>query len=869
MWRSLEHVDDAERFGGKAANLGALLRAGVPVPSGWALEDEALRQVWRQNGLEHWVEAQRVDDAWSVEGLERLSAQVERRLMGASLPVRLEAWLETLGAESTMWIVRSSGVGEDGQQASFAGQLTSVLNVRGGAALKDAVRRCWASAWSVAALSYQAMRGVSLRGVGVVIQPMIEPLWAGVFFTQAPDRVDGALIEYVRGHAEALVQGEVTPQRVAWQVGQVPEWGELPGGYGRQLLELGERACALFEGPQDLEWVVAQDERVYLVQARPITVGVKRDEDRRLEGLARGGRELVWSNANMVENYPDPICPLLYSVARRGYTHYFRSLGVAFGVSEGRIKAVEGPLGQIVGVHRGHLYYTLSHVHECLRAAPFGDWLSASWDGFIGVEQGVEDRPALMMASAVELVRMVGRVAQQLATLESQVSRFEARVDAFAAAVPVDGLSERRMDELVGAVRAFMEVREHGWVEASLADAATTMALALLRAVVARGGFDEPQQVVSLMLDGVEGLVSAGAIHGMWSLSRLAAADAELGEALTQGRYEEALALMRGGRCPVFCRSFEAYLKDWGFRSGKELMLTEPGLEEQPEVLLMMIARFMTLQGQDPAQVEREQATRRHEAMMRLEAQVSARGVMWRPWLLALKGARAGAQRAIGLRERARLKQALLYYRFRRVVLELGERWSSAGLLDAPARVFDLSVEEILDLGDGAMLYPEALRAVSAARFEARCEAQRAPRPPSRVTLTRGDYLGADLHSAAVAPVEGEGLQLRGAVASRGKVRGAARVAWSLAQGSALVPGEILVTQRTDPGWGPLFFIASGLILERGGLLSHGAILARELGVPAIVDVPGAMSALRDGQQVFLDADAGIVQIMWDEEAPC
>lgn len=865
MWLSLSQVEDAERFGGKAANLGALLRAGVPVPQGWAISAEALTQVWRQNGLEHWIERQRCGEGWSLEGLERMSAQVEGRLMGASLPVRLDAWLEELGAQPAVWIVRSAGVGEDGQQASFAGQLTSVLSVQGAQALKIAVRRCWASAWSVSSLSYQAMRGVSLRGVGVVIQPMIEPLWAGVFFTQAPDRADGALIEYVQGHAEALVQGEVTPQRVAWEVGQRPQWGELPAAYGRQLLELGQRAVALFGSPQDLEWVVADDELAYLVQARPITVDAAGQGALKLEGLARGGRELVWSNANMVENYPDPICALLYSVARRGYTHYFRNLGVAFGVSEARVKAVEGPLEQIVGVHRGHLYYTLSHVHECLRAAPFGDWLSASWDGFIGVEEGVDDRPSLGVANALELARLVGGVVEQLSSLEVQITRFEARVDAFAASVPVETLGERRLDELVGAVRAFMEVRERGWVEASLADAATTMALALLRAVVGRGGFEEPQQVVSLMLDGVEGLVSAGAIYGMWSLSRLAEADDALRRALEQGHYDEALELIARDRCSLFYRSFEAYLDDWGFRSGKELMLTEPGLQEQPEVLLMMVARFMTLQGQDPHQVEREQSRRRQEAIAALEAEVAARGLRWRPWLLALKGARHAAQRSIGLRERARLKQALLYYRFRRVVLELGQRWASVGLLDVPERVFDLSVEEVLDLGDGAMLYPETLRAVSAARFVARCEAQQAPRPASRVTLRRGDYIGAA--SGVEVFVEGVPL-LRGAVASGGKVRGAVRVAWSLAQGSALEPGQILVTQRTDPGWGPLFFIASGLILERGGLLSHGAILARELGVPAIVDVPGAMSALRDGQEVFLDADAGVVHLL-DAEEPC
>lgn len=873
LWVELDLADDVAVYGAKAARLGALTRLGVLTPGGLAMSASALTQTWRQNGLEHWIEA--LDEALAqtpIDALDALSQQVHDALMSASLPARLSALLQELGEDETRcWIVRSSGVGEDGASASFAGQLTSILDVRGAAALADAVRRCWASAWSSSSLSYQLMRGQRLGGVGVIIQPMYHPKLAGVLFTRAPDDQRVRVLEFVQGHAEALVQGEVTPARLSWPVGEASgaqgdeaSLSLLPAHQRIAIEAIASTLERAFDGkPQDVEWLIDQEDRLVIVQSRDITtlsgappslVWTRLRDD--------GARQLVWSNANMIENYPEPVCALLYSIARRGYQRYFEGLGQGLGVTSSRVDAVSAPLSQIVGVHHGRLYYTLSFVHECIRAAPLGDWLSQSWDGFIGVEQGVQDRPAqLDVASLTELIKMVTVSTGQLARLSSKVDAFVARVDAYAQALEPDVLSTKPFGALVEGLDAFMAIREQGWFEASLADTATTVSLALLKAIVARANPEDLHATISGLLEGIEGLISAQGIELLWQLAQLAKGYPQWLSLVEQEQWSLADALMCTPAAQPLRQAFEGYLQDWGFRSGQELTLLSPGMQEQPQVLARLVLGFVRRDQRSPASLARDQIAQREALMQQLVQRYRAQsGVALWPGALAL--AVRATHGAIAQRERARHAQAKLYYRFRRLVLELGARWQQVGVLAGAEDVFDLTFEELRDLGRSAALYPEAYAQIAAARRAARQAASALPEPPQRVTLPQGHYLSEPIEASPAPPAQ-EGA-LTGQIASRGQAVGVVRVAKDLAQASALKPGEILVTLRTDPGWGPLFFIASGLILERGGMLSHGAILARELGVPALVDVAGAMQRLQTGQHVRLDAQRGTIEILDD-----
>ena len=235
--------------------------------------------------------------------------------------------------------MRSSAFGEDGEGASFAGQLDSIADVLSGDALIEAVVRVWASRWSHRALVYGCARGAAIERMGVIVQSQVAARWSGVLFTEAPDNPAAMVMEFCRGMGEALVSGRANPGRVTiarrhlqWSLVMHPD--SAPDSTpplaslvnDRSLAEIGHAALAIeraFGCPQDIEWTQDQEGRLWIVQSRPITRPARpaasqsnaRDAE---QADATGRPRVVWSNANVNENFPEPITPLLYSIARHG-----------------------------------------------------------------------------------------------------------------------------------------------------------------------------------------------------------------------------------------------------------------------------------------------------------------------------------------------------------------------------------------------------------------------------------------------------------------------------------------------------------------------------------------------------------------------
>ena len=397
---SLHEALDEQRVGGKARNLARLIGAGHPVPDGFVITHEALAAFMDDSGLRPAIESLRARlDVRSPMGIrcagETIGALVSESATPEDLDIALGAWLKALGDGPV--IVRSSAVGEDSAEASFAGQLDSIGDLTGLGVVRRALLRVWASQWSPRSLSYQLSRQVALRGMGVIIQRQIPSAVSGVLFTRAPGRARQMLVEYCAGTGEALVSGRENPGRllVAMDGRQKTSEAQLEGQPLAeslltdrvifQLARAGREIAELFGAPQDIEWTIDADGTLWIVQARPITVCEPAQGE-----TARP--DIHWSNANVNENFPRPISPLLYSIASPGYYHYFRNLGLAFGISKRRLQAMEHPLRQIIGVHAGRMYYNLSSIHGVLRSAPFGELLTASFNQFVGLVGNVDTR---------------------------------------------------------------------------------------------------------------------------------------------------------------------------------------------------------------------------------------------------------------------------------------------------------------------------------------------------------------------------------------------------------------------------------------------------------------------------------------------
>ena len=205
------------------------------------------------------------------------------------------------------------------------------------------------------------------------------------------------------------------------------------------------------------------------------------------------------------------------------------------------------------------------------------------------------------------------------------------------------------------------------------------------------------------------------------------------------------------------------------------------------------------------------------------------------------------------------MKQALLYSRCRRIALAIGECLAVRGILYSREDVFFLTVAEIDELLSGAAMFPRDVRSIIRVRRRAH-ERLAATTPPDAFTLGEGEYLD-DGFAAPMDTPAANGAMLTGTSACGGRVTGRATVLRDVTEAWRLARGDVLVTRQTDPGWGPVFFLVAGLVIERGGMLSHGAIIAREFGIPCVVGVRDAMGAIPDGASVTVDGDAGRVYV--------
>ena len=862
---SLDETLHARFVGGKAAGLSRLLGLGVSVPPGVVIPAPATTHMLAP---ENWCEI-------------------------------VEAWR---ALQAPVVIVRSSAVGEDSAEASFAGQLESIADVEHAHDLRQAVLKCLASRGSDRVRAYERSRGHALGGLGIIIQQQIAASMSGVMFTRDPEGRPGVLIEYCAGAGEALVAGRINPGRVLVD-DEVQREADAEGVVmsdetAHALAAEGRRIAEALGAPQDIEWTIDRQGRIWFVQARPITAILPPTGVLPPKGgshtiaevggshtIAGGGgshtiggtggnyrpnpvasafrRKILWSNANVNENFPEPITPLLYSVASAGYYHYFLNLGRAFGLSRRRLRAIDEPLRQIIGVHGARMYYNLTSIHTVLRAAPFGEQLAAAFNQFVGAddmapkEQGRPDWRGWRAVQALELARIGLSVAWQYLFLTRRVETFERTADEYAARTDPATLPRLGRAELRDRLRGFMEIRRHRWKNASLADAGSMVCYAGLKALLRRLLPGEAQDALhNTLLKALPGLASSRPAIELWTLSRMIRADAELAALFATADPDALVAAVRTQPAfAPFARAFDTYLRDWGFRCSAELMLTTPSFQENPAAVVSILKSYAERDGESPDALLARQQAERVADTSRVLAMVG-----W-PKSFVLRVLLGWTQRSIQLRERARLKQALLYSRLRRVALAIGDDLCAGGRLERRDDVFMLTFDELDALLAGSAMFPDHVAAEVRGRIKAHA-ALTAMRPPDSFVLEEGAYRGIRDQGSGIR--DSSRPALTGTSACGGRATARATVLADVTEAHKLNAGDILVTRQTDPGWAPVFPLIAGLVMERGGMLSHGAIIAREFGIPSIVGVADATRLIPDGAMICLDGDRGTVRLIED-----
>jgi pyruvate,water dikinase len=858
--------DDIALAGGKGANLGELSHAGLPVPPGFVVTTTAYDAFVEANRIgdtivERALETRADDPAGFEEVAEGIRALFSGGMVPEEMADEIRAAYQALGEDGEMPVaVRSSATAEDLPGMSFAGQQETYLNVRGAEALLDGVKNCWASLWTARAMAYRARQGVDEATVSlaVVVQRMVESEAAGVMFTANPSngRRDQATISAAWGLGESVVSGSVTPDSMVVEKGSgrvlsreiaskevmtvYTEGGTaerpVPEALRRQPVLDDEAAATLtrygatieqdYGTPQDIEWALAGGE-FFIVQSRPITALPEPMADPPTDWSVPIPKGTYW-RASIVEQMPDPLSTLFADLA---YESVPRSLGKLIEELLGSSVFREGDLSFPTVNGYAYYYYSLGAFWRLLAKTPAAfRLLMESRDGGAVVRWREYARP---------------RYARTVEDWEAK---------------PPEVLQAR---ELLAGARKLLDAGTEYYTSvqtiiplASISEALfTTFYNRLLR----REG-DPPAQTFLLGFDSMP----IRAEKSLYDLATWSHEHPGLARALSGTPSERILDLLGSEGPPSGVdreewREWRSRLQSHLDRYGHavyNLDFVNPVPADDPTPLFDTLKFYLRGEGQNPHERQRGIATRREEATRAVLERLDApRGNLFSRLL-------DWAQGVAPVREDALADVGLAWPVMRRMLLELGRRLVDAGAVERPADVFWLRQEELEDKAGSLDAGQTQLASLAEPVVQRKMlwRGQRRVTPPQ--LLPRGTWLEIFERLMPAASGEQTGDTINGVAASAGRVTAPARVLSGPEDFGQMRPGDVLVAGITTPAWTSLFAMASAVVTDVGGPLSHSSIVAREYAIPAVLGTGVATRRIHSGQSVQVDGDAGTVTLL-------
>jgi pyruvate,water dikinase len=840
-----------ERVGGKAWNLLRLVEKGLPVPRFLVVTTRVFEEVTAR--IQPAIEAALANlDPRRQADAEHAAEKIRAAFLGAGLAAgdreRLVALHAALWKPETLVAVRSSGVAEDASDRSFAGQMDTFLDVRP-EKLEASVLACFASAWSPRALLYRALHGARDLGVAVLVQEMIASRASGVLFTADPatgDRMK-AVISAGLGLGEGVVADKVETDTftVELATGLVLD-RKIARKRGRVVLDRARSEGTLVEAiddsaacltdveiatltalarkiaesePQDVEWATTDEGEIFILQARPITA-LPEEELR------------VFDCSNVVESYPGLTLPLTFTFARAAYERTFRQSSRTFGVPESVLAANSHVHANLIALIEGRVYYNLLNLYRLFQLVPGFEGVLPAWEKALGLPPGAAPRtPPPTFLQRFQKYRILVRAISLFRSVDDDVGAFLDDFKAVHEEFRARDLARLSEPELLRVYRDLAERLLGPYSVSVVNDVFAQQLHEVVAKLIARWGLEASRND---LFCGERGMESVEPLRSVLAIAARIRADEKLRNALARDDAWSALH-----QDPTLAAALAEHVKRFGDRTLEELKLETPPLDLDPRFLVATL-RNLVAGGQAIDSMEvRERAIR--EAA---EAQVRSR-LRWHPLRrLVFDYVLSKARRTVRFRENLRLARARAFGMVKRIFLEVGSRLAGRGMIEEARDVFWLTTGELEATSSLRALVK--LRKDDYGRF-------------AKKTLPTRIVSGGSAAPVVVptTPVMGTG-ELRGVGCSPGVARARARIVRS-PDPDLRVQGEILVAPMTDPGWVFLMAAASAIVVERGSILSHTAIIGRELGIPTVVGVPQATSLIRDGEEIEVDGFAGTV----------
>lgn len=799
----------------------------------------------------------------------------------ADIPESILRQIADYFPENLFLAVRSSAVGEDGQHHSFAGQFESYLYV-GKHQLGDHIKKVWASAFSERVRAYTTHHGLApVMQLAVVIQAMVPAEVSGVAFGLNPTTGNRKekVINAVYGLGEGLVSGlldadqfiirgeEVSAQLAKKTQRLTLDWD---GGSGTiledvdtalhtqpaltpaQVLAVGrllDKGHRVYGYPLDLEFALA-DEVLYVLQARPVT---------QLAALPdTGGEYIIWDNSNIIESYPGVTTPLTFSFVSKSYAGAYSLFCAYLGVRKMTIRRHTHVFANTLGLIKGRIYYNLKTWYHMLALLPGYSINARYMEKMMGVKEtfDIPESYRLTKLSAWwAIFTMVLRMAWRFIALSAVRRRFFRLLDRTINEYKSLDLHQQDAHGLMHLYLDFERRLLDEWKAPLLNDFFAMMAFGSLEKQVKKMVGERYPNLHNDLLCGSADIISTQPIHRCLAIAGEIQRTEGIRTLFLQSDPETIWKRLHGSDSAAEMElktAIDSYLADFGERCVGELKLETVSYAQNPPKFIQLIQSYVK------GGLTAEAVSTEMEEKLRTDAEAVMGGLLkgkrlqqWKfNWLLGV------TRKLVSARENLRYERTRAFGVVRRLVVQIGKRFHADGIISDVRDIFYLTLEELFAYIDGRSVTAD-VRAVIALRKTEYAGYRQQDAPPERFA-TYGTVYHANAYAPLLAeePLAGD---LKGVGCCPGRVRARVRVVLD-PQEAGTLDGDILVTRSTDPGWTTLFPSASGILVERGSLLSHSAIVSREMGKPCIVGITGLLKVLKTGDLVEMDGSTGEIK---------
>lgn len=793
-----------------------------------------------------------------------------------NLKIEIQKTIDDLGMNGKFLAVRSSAIGEDNQEASFAGQMESFLYVEEKDVFEK-VKLVIQSAYSERNLFYRKQNKLETETikVAVIVQEMVESEASGVAFSIDPTTGsrDSIVISSVFGLGEGLVSGDLDADTFVIKKGEITKTivkktsqivlnkesnfgtikkdlpsdkqliSSLPESEIEKICSEVNKIVSFYERPQDIEWAISNG-ILYILQSRPITI---------LNQLPdKTAQEIIWDNSNIIESYSGVTTPLTFSFIKDVYTEVYKQFCLIMGV-EAELIEKNSDIFQMLGLIEGRVYYNLLSWYKVLMLLPGYSINAAFMEQMMGVKQALTIKPRIKESEKNKYLRVLNLIftlINNLARLPKDIKAFYIYIDETLSKYEKSDLKTYTTNELVDAFYDLESRLLKKWQAPLVNDFYAMIFYGSLKKMISKYKIDDSGTLQNDLLTGDGEIISTVPIRLIREISNMICKDETLKELFLNN--SEDIIKEKVVNYPIY-KEIQAFIDRFGNRCIGELKLETITYKQDSELLFYIIKSYVK---QGHIDLEKE---KQNELNIRKNAEKLVKEKLKSPikqilFNFVLKNARLKVRN----RENMRFERTRLYGIVREIFLAFGQNFYAEGILENKRDIFYLSKEEIFSyvLGTATTINLKSIveeRKNEFLGFESKS--------PSDRFSTYGTVYHANTFLTESSSIIEDGADIKGIGCCAGIVRAKVRVVKNVHESKDL-EGHIMVCERTDPGWVPLFPISKGILVERGSILSHSAIVAREMGIPAIVGINNLLKSLQSDDEVEMDGSTGFVKII-------